>query len=183
MNTSGSPTTTSSFQMCMDLRVKVARYETALAGATADLQDETAARIKAAVGQARALEHEVNSMYAVVKRVSQQRDNMHRERDAAYAAALEAGAAMTAEVPSDALSGTSTTRAGRLLPLCSNCSEVIVRRRGMYVTAMSLLRCDWEWWGCGPNAISHQCRLREGHEGTHVCEWCYGSAPAEEVPA
>jgi hypothetical protein len=87
-------------QMCMDLRAKVARYETALAGATADLQEETAARIKAEE-QARALESEVNSMCAVVKRVSQQRDNMHRERDAAYAAAREAGAAMTAEVPSD----------------------------------------------------------------------------------
>jgi hypothetical protein len=87
-------------QMCMDLRAKVARYETALAAATADLQDETAARIKAQ-STAAGLEHEVNSMCAVVKRVSQQRDNMHRERDAAYAAALEAGAAMTAEVPSD----------------------------------------------------------------------------------
>jgi hypothetical protein len=82
------------------LRAQVRRYETALAGATADLQEETAARIKAE-GQARALEDEVNEMCAVVKRVSQQRDNMHRERDAAYAAAREAGAVMTAEVPSD----------------------------------------------------------------------------------
>jgi hypothetical protein len=82
------------------LRTQVRRYEAALAGATADLQEETAARINAE-GQARALEDEVNEMYAVVKRVSQQRDNMHRERDAAYAAAREAGAAMTAEVPSD----------------------------------------------------------------------------------
>lgn len=79
------------------LRTQVRRYEAALAAATADLQEETAARIKAE-GQARALEDEINSMCAVVKRVSQQRDNMHRERDAAYAAALEAGAAMTAEV-------------------------------------------------------------------------------------
>jgi hypothetical protein len=79
------------------LRTQVRRYEAALAAATADLQEETAARIKAE-GQARALEGEVNEMYAVVKRVSQQRDNMHRERDAAYAAARDAGAAMTAEV-------------------------------------------------------------------------------------
>lgn len=67
-------------------------------------------------------------------------------------------------------------------PLCSNCGEAIFGDVGC-TNCMSLPRCDHEWWGCGPNAISHQCRLREGHEGTHVCEWCYGSAPAEEVPA
>jgi hypothetical protein len=79
------------------LRTQVRRYEAALAGATVELQVERTARIKAEA-QARALEGEVSSMYAVVKRVSQQRDNMHRERDAAYAAAHDAGAAMTSEV-------------------------------------------------------------------------------------
>jgi hypothetical protein len=68
-------------------------------------------------------------------------------------------------------------------PLCPSCREVVYSEFGCTYCMEPGERCDYSWWGCGPNAISHQCRLREGHEGTHVCEWCYGSAPAEEVPA
>jgi hypothetical protein len=72
------------------------------------------------------------------------------------------------------------------VPLCPHCGEVVFGDVGC-TTCMQIPRCDHDWYGCGPagaaRQIWHQCRLREGHEGTHVCEWCYGSAPAEEVPA
>jgi hypothetical protein len=80
------------------LRTQVRRYEAALAGATADLQEETAARIKAE-GQARALEDEVNRTYDVRDRYRQQRDNVIAERDVAYERLRELGEWMTAEVP------------------------------------------------------------------------------------
>jgi hypothetical protein len=51
----------------MALSTKVVRYETALAGATVDLREETAARIKAQATAA-ALEEEVNAAWGVRNR-------------------------------------------------------------------------------------------------------------------
>lgn len=63
---------------------------------------------------------------------------------------------------------------------CANCGEFLYSDVGC-TNCMQLPRCDHDWYGCGvpDRPIWHECRLREGHQGAHVCEWCYGSAPAE----
>jgi hypothetical protein len=68
-------------------------------------------------------------------------------------------------------------------PLCPGCHEVIYSEVGCTNCMEPGPRCDHDWLGtpCNGVAIYHECRLREGHEGVHVCEWC--NAKLEEIPA
>jgi ribosomal protein S3AE len=81
----------------MALSTKVVRYETALAAATVDLREETAARIKAQATAA-ALENEVNDAWALRNRTIRQRDLVIAERDAMRDRLIELGEVMV-EVP------------------------------------------------------------------------------------
>lgn len=84
-------------QANMDLRDELGRYQTALAGATVDLREETAARIKAQA-TAGVLENEVNDTWALRDRMMRQRDLVIAERDAMRDRLIELGEVMV-EVP------------------------------------------------------------------------------------
>jgi cell division septum initiation protein DivIVA len=81
----------------MAIRAELARYQTALAGATVDLREETAARIRAQATAA-ALEEEVNAAWGVRNRTIRQRDLVIAERDAMRDRLVELGEVMV-EVP------------------------------------------------------------------------------------
>lgn len=68
-------------------------------------------------------------------------------------------------------------------PLCPSCHEVVYSEVGCTNCMEPGEPCEWDWRGCGPQSIYHECRLRQGHQGGHVCEWCNTTSPAEEVPA